>query len=225
MTSPAFRKVAGHAVLVEMASEISEAVADAIVQLDRAIAQARLPGLRETTPALVNILFIFDPVETDHDTIIEGIKALLPLPEHGHARPQTHIVDVCYEGGLGPDLDAVAVATGTSAEAVIAAHLSGDYRVGMYGFAPGFAYLAGVPEGAQVPRKPAPVRGIPAGSVMVAGPQCIVTTVKMPTGWSIIGRSPTRIMLDSPEKPFLFDVGDRVRFRRIDRAAYESAVS
>ena len=60
---------------------------------------------------------------------------------------------------------------------------------------------------------------------MVAGPQCVVTTVKMPTGWSIIGRSPTQIMLSDPDKPFLFDVGDRVQFRRISRDDYERAVS
>ena len=36
---------------------------------------------------------------------------------------------------------------------MIAAHLAGDYRVFMYGFVPGFAYLAGVPEAIRFPRK------------------------------------------------------------------------
>ena len=43
----------------------------------------------------------------------------------------------------------------------------------------------------------------------------------MPTGWSIIGRSPTRILTPEASEPFLFEVGDMVRFRRIDRAQYE----
>ncbi|MCY4180117.1 MAG: allophanate hydrolase subunit 1 [Litoreibacter sp.] len=225
MITPSFRPIAGHAVLVELATEISEEVADAIVSLDRAIQEAGIEGVRETTPALVNLLVIFDPLVTDHAQVGAAVSALLPLPEKGGAAVNTREVDVCYEDGLCPDLDAVAQPTGGSHESVSSAHLAADYRVGMYGFAPGFAYLAGVPEGAQVPRKPAPVRGIPAGSVMVAGPQCIVTTVKMPTGWSIIGRSPTQIMLSDPDKPFLFDVGDRVQFRRISRDDYERAVS
>ena len=67
----------------------------------------------------------------------------------------------------------------------------------------------------QVPRKTVPVRDIPTGSVIIAGPQCLTTTVKMPTGWSIIGRSDTRIMTDDPDRPFLFDVGDTVTFQRV----------
>jgi inhibitor of KinA len=91
----------------------------------------------------------------------------------------------------------------------------------MYGFAPGYAYLAGVPDAIRLPRKPAPLRGIPAGSVIIAGPQSLVTTLTMPTGWWIIGHSPTRILSEDPERPFLFDVGDTVRFRRIVRTEHD----
>ena len=59
--------------------------------------------------------------------------------------------------------------------------------------------------------------------MLIAGPQCLVTTLKMPTGWWIIGRSPTPILRDGEERPFLFEIGDRVRFRRIGRAAFEAA--
>ena len=105
---------------------------------------------------------------------------------------------------------------------MIAAHLAGEYRVFMYGFAPGYAYLAGVPEALRMPRKATAVRGIAAGSVVIAGPQCLVTTLTMPTGWWIIGRSPTSILTGDPAAPFLFDVGDRVRFRRASRSEYEN---
>ncbi|MGB5870551.1 MAG: carboxyltransferase domain-containing protein, partial [Albidovulum sp.] len=59
------------------------------------------------------------------------------------------------------------------------------------------------------------------GSVIIAGPQCLITTLTMPTGWSIIGRSPTRILTGDPTHPFLFDVGDRVSFERIDLATFK----
>lgn len=86
------------------------------------------------------------------------------------------------------------------------------------------AYLAGVPEAIRIPRKEAAVRGVPAGSVLIGGQQCLVTTLTMPTGRWIIGRSPT-LILDSAskERPFLFDVGDRVSFRRISRAQFDEA--
>jgi inhibitor of KinA len=100
-------------------------------------------------------------------------------------------------------------------EDVIAAHVGAELVVSMYGFAPGFAYLSGLPEAIRVPRKPAALRDIPAGSIIIAGQQCLVTSIVMPTGWSIIGRSPTEIIRPDSDKPFRFDVGDRVVFRQV----------
>ena len=56
-----------------------------------------------------------------------------------------------------------------------------------------------------------PVNGSLTMAVAVGG--------ESPTGWWIIGRSPTAIPLPDRARPFLVDVGDRVRFRRIGRAA------
>ena len=125
---------------------------------------------------------------------------------------------------LAPDLESVAGACNLSVEQVIAAHLAGDYAVYLYGFAPGYAYLAGTPRSIQLPRKPAPVRDVPAGTVIIAGPQCIVTTLQMPAGWWRIGRSPTPILREDEARPFLFDVGDRVCFKRITRNDYDTAM-
>ncbi len=85
----------------------------------------------------------------------------------------------------------------------------------MYGFAPGYAYLSGVPEAIHLPRKPAAVRGYPVGSVMIAGAQCLITTLPMPTGWWVIGRTPLRVLDTDARRPFLFEPGDRVRFVRV----------
>ena len=72
-----------------------------------------------------------------------------------------------------------------------------------------------------IPRKTSAIRDVDAGSVIIAGSQCLVTTLNMPTGWSIIGRSPTLILRNNIKKPFLFDVGDQVNFKRIDIATFE----
>lgn len=216
-----FKAIADHALLVSFAEEISEEAHAAVIALDKAIAADVPSGVIETVPALVNLLVSFDPVTTDHPSVETVLRARLQdLKPAKIAGVQRH-VKVCYEEAFTPDLDAVAAATGLSRDAVINAHLAGDYAVLMYGFSPGYAYLSGVPDKIQVPRKAAPVRGVPAGSVIIAGPQCLVTTLTMPTGWSIIGRSPTRILTDDPDHPFLFDVGDRVTFERIDQATYD----
>ena len=51
---------------------------------------------------------------------------------------------------------------------------------------------------------------------------CLVTTVTAPTGWWVIGRSPARIVSTERERQFLFEVGDRIRFRRIARDAFDA---
>ena len=65
-----------------------------------------------------------------------------------------------------------------------------------------------------LPRKEAAVRGHPVGSVMIAGPQCLITTLPMPTGWWVIGRTPLLVLDATADKPFRFEPGDRVRFTR-----------
>lgn len=218
---PQFKAIADHALLVTFADEINEAAHATVIALDKAIAAAPPVGMIETVPALVNLLVSFDPVITDHVLVEASVRACLTNLEIQTIAGVQRRVQVCYETPLGPDLDSVAAAKGLSKEAVIKAHLNGDYHVLMYGFSPGYAYLSGVIEDIQLPRKLAPVRDVPAGSVIIAGPQCLVTTLTMPTGWSIIGRSPTRILTNDPSHPFLFDVGDCVTFERIDLATFE----
>lgn len=221
--TPRYTPVADHALLVEFAEVLDEAAHAAVLRLDRALGATPCPGLREVVPAFVNLLVEFDPSETEHRAVAAHVAGLLSAASGQGRAPVTHAVGVCYEAPFARDLAEVASRTGLSTEAVIAAHLAGDYRVYLYGFAPGYAYLAGVPPKLRLDRKTAPVRGVAAGSVIVAGAQCLVTTLTMPTGWWILGRSPVKILTGDEAKPFLFEVGDRVRFRRLSLAEYEAA--
>lgn len=209
---PIFRTVAEHGVLVEFADHIDAAAHAAVLALDRALAAAPFAGFAEAVPAYVNLLVRFDPLVTDHRQAEAALRGLMHAGSGTAPSGQLRPVDVCYDG---PDLPEVARLTGLSAEEVIASHLAGDYQVALYGFAPGYAYLSGLPAPLHLPRKETALRGIPAGSVIIAAAQCIVTTLTMPTGWWIIGHSPTRILDPQGARPFLFDVGDRVHFRRV----------
>jgi len=220
---PTFRPVADHALLVEFGDIIADDIHAAVLRLDRALTDTPARGVIEAVPAYASLLVEFDPVLTDHAQLRDALTLLLATATDAPGTPTLREVDLCYEGDCAPDMDQVARQTGLSADAVIAAHLAGDYRVCMYGFAPGCAYLAGVPPELRLDRKVAPVRGVAAGAVLIAGPQCLVLTVTMPTGWWRIGTSPTPILLPDPARPFLFDVGDRVRFRRIGRDALNAA--
>lgn len=219
--SPRCTAVADHALLVEFATQIDEAAGAAVLSLDRSLRAADPPGMLEVVPAYVSLLIDFDPTVTDHDEIEEAVRHALEAPQLEAPSPRRHLAAVCFDSDLAPDLAAVSESSGLTVQAVIEHFLAGSYRVAMYGFAPGYAYLSGVAEPIQVPRKATPVRNVPAGSVIIAGPQCLITTITMPTGWSVIGRSPTSVHRPHSESPFLFDPGDEVRFERIDRLELE----
>lgn len=213
--SPTFIAVADHGLLVAFSDQIDDRVAEQILALDQAIARTPPQGVKEVIPALVNLMVVFDPLQTDHTTLQAELETRIAGLSHTRTVTQIHEVKVCYDAPFAPDLGAVAKQTGLTSDEVISRHLGSLYRVGMYGFAPGYAYMTGVDPAIQVPRKPTALRDVPAGSVIIAGPQCLVTTLTMPTGWMIIGRSPTRILQNDPDQPFLFNVGDQVRFKRM----------
>ena len=220
--SPRLAPVGDSAVLVEFGTVVDDAASEAVIELDRALAGADVRGLEQTVPAFVSLLVVFDPLVTDHDEVSAAIRSAISASagEQHHAQ-RTHTVPICYHESLAPDLAEVAETAGLTPEAVVSAHLAGDYRVGMYGFAPGAAYLAGVPEVIRVPRKPSAVPGVAAGSVIIAGPQCLVLPISSRTGWWVIGRAPTLVLRADDQRPFEFDAGDRVVFERVDLAACE----
>ena len=215
LVTPIFRPVADRAVLVDFAAPPSPEVEAAVQALDRTLADHPFPGFAEAIPAFVTLAVVFDPLLTDHAAVTRHLQSLLTLPAAPRPVPGLHVAQISYDPPFAPDLDEVARRTGLTPDQVIAAHLAADYHVVMYGFAPGYAYLGGLAESLKLDRKAAPVRNVPAGSVIIAGGQCLITTLTMPTGWWIIGRSPTKVLTGNPARPFLFDVGDRLRFHRI----------
>jgi inhibitor of KinA len=215
--------VADHALLVNLGEVIDDDTNALVVALDQCLTNAPPLGYRESVPAFVNLLVEFDPGLTDHEQMRKAVEGLLHDMSAAKVEGRLHEVEICYEGDFGLDLAHVALSTGLSVEEVINCHLQGSYKVRMYGFAPGYAYMSGVPRAIQMPRKASALRDIAAGSVICAGPQCLVTTLTMPTGWSIIGRSPTRIFTGDETTPFLFEVGDRVRFKRISLSEFASS--
>ncbi len=190
-------------------------------------------GFRTTVPAYTTLSVFFDPVQVIRSSRLSGINGFERVSNYLKGLtdisteiiiPQTEtiIVPLCYGGDFGPDLEEVARLHGMTAEDVVEMHSTATYHVHLIGFAPGFAYLGGMPEALTTPRKPTPRNAVPAGSVGIAGKQTGIYSLETPGGWQIIGRTPLRLFDLNREKPIRLKTGDRVVFKSMEHDRFES---
>ncbi|MDG4762933.1 allophanate hydrolase subunit 1 [Solwaraspora sp. WMMD406] len=111
----------------------------------------------------------------------------------------------------GPDLPAVADHWGVSAAAVVDRLVDTEFRVAFCGFAPGFAYLAGLPAAWAVPRRPTPRPAVPAGSVALAGEYAGIYPTASPGGWQLVGHTDAVLFDLDRDPPATLTPGTRVR--------------
>jgi len=209
---PILRPIADTGVLVEFGSTINDDIHDKVLGLDAIIQQANITGVTECVPSYTCVLVGYDPLLTDSDLVSEQIKKCLSVEQKNTLQPTHWQIPTCYADSMAPDLGAVASQIGISKHDVIERHCSGKYKIYMYGFAPGYAYMGGVPESIQLPRKTGPVMNVPAQTVMIAGPQCLITTLVMPTGWWRIGLTTFKPLQMGHSNPFVLNVGDTLEF-------------
>lgn len=112
----------------------------------------------------------------------------------------------------GPDLDSVARHTGLDVDEVVRRHRETEFVVAFCGFAPGFAYLTGLPEELEVPRLEDPRSSVPTGSVGLAGRFTGVYPRSSPGGWQLIARTEETLWDLDRDPPAVLTPGTRVRF-------------
>jgi KipI family sensor histidine kinase inhibitor len=123
-----------------------------------------------------------------------------------------HELHVRYGGNAGPDLSELARLHGMSETEVVALHSAATYVVGFLGFAPGFAYLIGLPPALVTPRLATPRTRVAAGSVAIGGSFTGVYPRSMPGGWRILGQTDLALFDVSAASPARLAPGDEVRF-------------
>ncbi|MEQ8393585.1 5-oxoprolinase subunit PxpB [Thalassobaculum sp.] len=212
------------AVSVQFGEAVDLSTNAKVLALDRNLTAAALPGVVEMVPTYRSLMVHFDPLQIDSSALAAAIQRCLAEDSAG-AMPsdgRRWQVPVGYGGEFGMDLSDIAVRHGLSEEAVVAIHVSATYHVYMIGFAPGFAYLGGLPEGLHTPRRSEPRMLTPAGSVSIGGAQSAIASVPLPSGWHMIGRTPFVSFDPKRDQVFLFQPGDIIRFTAISPADWHS---
>src|SRR4051812_45681094 len=137
--------------------------------VDEAVALHRYLTAGGPTPGVVDVVAgartVLVDGAIDRSTLsglLAGWDPTMPAPA-GDAR----IVEVAVRYD-GPDLPDVARLAGCHPDEVVAAHTGVEMSVAFCGFAPGFAYISGLPPALRLPRLDQPRTAVPAGSVAIA---------------------------------------------------------
>ncbi len=186
------------------------------------LGEAALSGVNEWAPAFASATVWYDPDEVDFSSLQ---ATLTPLAQLGaRAKTQGALFDIpfCADPEFAPDLAETASLKGLSPEDYIERLAAQTFEAAMLGFQPGFAYLSGLPPALDAPRLATPRKKVPARSLAVADGMCAAYPFDSPGGWRVIGRTPAPLFDPRDlDRPALLTPGDRVRWRPIDRAAFD----
>jgi KipI family sensor histidine kinase inhibitor len=194
------------ALLLEVADDAE--VAALLRELTERHRSGALGPVAEIVPAARTVLLDGVP---DPQALLRRLADIRLDPLPAGTGPLVEVPTV-YDGA---DLAEVAALWGVDRAEAVRIHSGCEYRVAFCGFAPGFAYLTGLPEARAVPRRATPRTRVPAGSVALAGPYTGVYPGASPGGWQLIGRTGLPLWDPRREPPARLAPGTRVRFTEV----------
>ncbi len=206
------------AVVATLGTGLDELALPRVRALADALTRDLPAGVVDVVPAFASVTIFYEPARIgSFAQLCEAIEARGARAEAGVVAqaPRRIEIPVCYGGEFGPDLGEVATRAGLGADAVIGLHTGGNFLVHAVGFAPGFAYLGGLPKKIHTPRRTTPRTNVAAGTVGIGGEQTGVYPLVTPGGWNLIGRTPLKMFDPARSEPALLRVGDQVKFRAI----------
>lgn len=195
------RRVGVQAVLLELPD--AERVAAWRAELWRRRESGELAAL-DIVPGAGTILL--DGVAADTAEVIRAWPP--PDPVATADRAATVQIPTRFDG---EDLADVAQLWGVDVPQAVARLAGAALRVAFCGFAPGFAYLSGLPPQWAVPRLAAPRPRVPAGAVALAGGYAGIYPTASPGGWRLVGRTSVTLFDVHREPPALLPPGTHVR--------------
>ncbi|GJD78607.1 allophanate hydrolase [Methylobacterium gregans] len=212
---PRFLDAGEAALVVEFGAAVDPAINDRVLALDAALGADPPLGLAETVPTYRSLMIHYDPLVLSRAALVAAVEGR--LAERGAARGAGRLwtIPCCYDPALAEDIAEAASLAGLAVADAAAFHAGALYRVYMYGFAPGFAYLGGLPEALALPRRSSPRAPHPPGAVMIGGGLAAIGTMPMPTGWYVLGRTPERLFAPERDPAFLIESGDTLRFEPV----------
>jgi KipI family sensor histidine kinase inhibitor len=203
---------------LQWGESISLRTSQHVQRMFHALKEKERPGISEYVPNYCSLLVLYDPLTADLNSFFEEVRETEKEVRGWRVGKVKKLnIPVVYGGEFGPDLEFVANHHAFSQEEVIRLHLKPVYTNCMYGFDPGYILLMGLPRRLETPRMDNPRLSIPEGTVGIGGAQTGIYPFDRSGGWRLIGRTPLKMFDPGRDPAVLVDIGDRVRFLRIDK--------
>jgi len=197
----------GESIDIDLALEIAQFAEHLRTQVD---------SLLEVIPSYTSVFLEFHILKTNANLLESQIHKQLTKFEFKNNQVNHLELPIYYHPEVAPDLIDLADKNKLTVNQVVQIHSETTYTVTSLGFAPGFAYLAGLDPRLATPRLSSP-KNVAQGSLGIADNQTAIYPKGSPGGWSIIGNCPVSLfdLNSNPITPFT--IGMTVSFKPITR--------
>lgn len=240
-------------IFVEVDEEMSLAAFFKSLSMTNAVKESRIKGVTEICPANASFQIKFDPDQISPDDMLAELKRLEGSAEKAKSTIKTRIVEIPvlyndpwthetlmrfrerHQDPKSTDLEyAAAVNNLGSVDNFIKAHSGSPWFVSMVGFVAGLPFLYQMvdrPRQLEVPKYLRPRTDTPKLTVGHGGCFSCIYSVRGAGGYQMFGITPMPIYDPNQQIGYLRDFmvffrpGDIVKWKPIDRAAYDQAVA
>ena len=240
-------------IFVEVDEEMSLEAFFKSLAMTNAVRESQIKGVTEICPANASLQIKFDPDQISPDDMLVELKQLEAAAEKAEAVLDTRIIEVPvlyndpwtretlmrfrerHQDPNATDLEyAARINNFDSVETFIAAHHGAPWFVSMVGFVAGLPFMYQMVDRArqiEVPKYLRPRTDTPKLTVGYGGCFACIYSVRGAGGYQMFGITPMPIYDPQQEISYLkdfmvfFNPGDIVKFKSIDRAAYDATVA
>jgi urea carboxylase len=238
--SAVFRPLGDCMVGIEFGDEANLELNFRVLELERVVQEAAIPGVIETVPSLRELVLVFDRTQTTMDDVVAAVKPHVGAIQDVTTLRSRHWTLPCWYDdpwsaelaeryGVDNNLQIVARENGLTKEEVIERHTSGDFWVVCVGFTPG-CYFSKPLDAAMhlaAPKWKTPRDYTPARCLALAGFSTGAYPVASPGGYQLLGRLAVNIYEPHPKNSafpadgVLLRAGDRIRYRSVSALEYD----
>jgi KipI family sensor histidine kinase inhibitor len=237
---PIYRPLGDCMLGVEFGDEANLELNFKVLELQRLVDEAQVPGIIETVPSLRELVLVFDRTQTTNARVQEAIGRIIgELGAVATLLSRRWVLPCWYDDpwsnelaeryGVENNLAIVAHENGLTKEQVVERHTSGEFWVVCVGFTPGCYFSAPLDPAMHLaaPKWKTPRDYTPARCLALAGFSTGAYPVASPGGYQLLGRLAVNIYEPHPRNAafpadgVLLRAGDRIRYRNVGALEYD----